>query len=51
MNYHIEVKSGMGIGRWQRIASFENECDKDDCLYWLAYKYSDCEFRKEDEEE
>lgn len=51
MNYHIQVKSGSGKGKWQRIASFDNECDRDDCKTFLAEKYEDCQFRPENEEE
>jgi hypothetical protein len=43
MNYHIEVRNSKG--KWELIASFQNECDCDDCKAFLAEKYEDCEFR------
>lgn len=46
MDYHIEVWNSSV--EWERIASFQNECDRDDCEYWLADKYSDCKFRAVD---
>ena len=47
--YHIEVKGSKN--KWQRIASFDSECDRDDCKYFLAEKYDDCEFRTADGED
>ena len=49
MNYHIEIKDSKG--RWSRIASFENFCDRDDCKAFLAERYEDCKFRADNEEE
>jgi hypothetical protein len=40
--YHIEVRTK---GKWTRIASFDSECDRDDCQSYLAEKYDDCQFR------
>jgi len=43
MDFYIEVKNTKG--KWERIASFQNECDCEDCKAFLAEKYEDCEFR------
>jgi hypothetical protein len=47
MEYHIEVKNSKG--KWERIASFQNISDRDDCLDCLADKYEDCQFRAKDD--
>ena len=49
MNYHIEVKNSQK--KWERIASFQNPIDRDDCLSFLADRYDDVQFRAKDEEE
>ena len=53
MNHHIDVKSGNFSGKnyWLRIASFDSECTRDDCMSFLAKKYSECKFRKSNTEE
>ena len=48
MNYHIEVKNTKS--KWERIASFQNICDRDDCKDFLADRYPDYAFRNKDEE-
>jgi hypothetical protein len=48
MNYHIEVKNSKN--KWERIASFQNEPDRTDCMYFLEARYGDCIFRPSDEE-
>ena len=50
MDYHIEVKSGNKKLTWKLIASFDSECDRDDCLTMLEEKYNDCKFRADNEE-
>ena len=49
MDYHLEVKNSKG--KWERIASFENSPDRDDCGSFLQDRYPDVVFRKTDEEE
>jgi len=46
MEYYIEVKNSEG--NWELIASFQDGLDRDDCLDFLADKYSDCKFRKKE---
>lgn len=48
MDYHIEAKGSSG--KWDRIASFQNSVDRDDCLDFLADRYDDVQFRAKDEE-
>ena len=42
--FHIEIKYVNGNGKWRRIASFENQFDRDDCIIFLAKRYSDYSF-------
>ena len=46
--FHIEVKTS--DNKWKRIASFENECDRDVCKMFLAKEWDDYEFRTKDGE-
>jgi hypothetical protein len=39
MDYHIEVKNTKN--KWERIASFQNFQDRDNCLDWLVDYHSD----------
>ena len=47
MDYHIEVKDSKG--KWEKIASFQNMVDRDDCLSFLQDRYEDCKFRSIDD--
>jgi hypothetical protein len=48
MNYHIEIFTK---DKWERIASFKNEFDSEDCCNLLEEKYVDYVFRTVYEEE
>lgn len=43
MDYLIQVENSRG--KWETIASFQNECDCEDCKAFLAEKYEDYKFR------
>lgn len=47
MDYHITVKGE--DGEHNRIASFENEADRDVCLPALTEFWFDAEFKTEDD--
>ena len=49
MEHHIEVKNTKG--KWERIASFQNSIDCEDCKDLLEEKYVDYVFRTVYEEE
>lgn len=42
MNHHIEI---FRKDKWERIASFQNEFDCEDCVNLLEEKYVDYVFR------
>ncbi len=50
MNYHIEFTQIINDKkRLERIASFEYDIDRDNCLDLLKKTYSDIKFRKVDD--
>jgi hypothetical protein len=48
MDYHIEVRNSKG--KWERVASFQNGIDRDDCMSFLQGRYVDCKFRMVNDE-
>jgi hypothetical protein len=43
--YHIEIKLPyIASGNYQRIASFDNEQDRDECMVLFSKKYTACKF-------